>query len=53
MSKKHCIDCQRFDRPHREGEPGFCTQCGEDTSADGDACHWFAPRVKNHEEKEN
>lgn len=53
MSKKHCKDCQRFDHPRREGELGYCTQCGEDTSADGDACHWFAPLGKADEEKED
>lgn len=53
MGKNHCIDCRRFDRPKDGKGPGFCTQCGEDTSADGDACHWFAPRGKTHEEKEN
>lgn len=53
MSKNHCIDCMRFDRPHREGEPGFCTQCGEDTSADAPSCHWFTPRRKDDEAKED
>ena len=53
MSKEKCQDCMRFDRPRIEGEQGWCTQCGEDTSADAPSCHWFAPRRKDDEAKED
>lgn len=53
MAKKYCNDCLRFERPKREGEMGYCTQCGEDTSAYGPECHWFTPRRASHEEKED
>lgn len=52
MTKKYCKDCLRFDRPKDNG-PGYCTQCGEDTSAESSTCHWFAPRRACHEEKED
>ncbi len=52
MSKKRCNDCLRFDPPKHNGEMGYCTQCGEDTSAEGAECHWFASRRKEHGKEE-
>lgn len=52
MAARHCLECVRFDRPKDEGTIGYCTQCGEDTSAYAAACCWFTAREEAHHEEE-
>lgn len=53
MNQNKCDDCLRFDRPCTVGEQGWCSQCGEHTSPEAQACYWFTPRRQDNEEKEN